>query len=557
MDKDTKPTAPGLDEYTRRALEQGVSRRGFFARTAAGAAGAGALGLTGLAAQAATAPAGNLGRSSDGHATLDFLPRPQPIAEKDIAETLSFDVVVVGAGAAGVPAALSAAENGASVVVLQKHPMAVSQGNTGGGVDLDKSDKAGVSALVSKLCTDNGHRGNPALVRQWAMNSGEAIRWMMDRAKRGGAQVADLGSGPQPNKKVNGYTVNYVTSYFGPKPYTTGDGMRDLSRVAEQAGVKFLYRAPAQQLVQDENGTVRGVIAKTRDGKYRRFLARKGVILATGDYQNNRAMCDYFVPDLKHLGRKQLDRNGDGIVMAYWAGGVIEPIGHTKVLHDFDAGPATMCDMPFLAVRRDGKRFANEEAEMCVLNNYLRSEQDAGSYFQIFDADYMTQAAKWPGRLVDPEALKNWMPEDPSPKKGVFPSQINTYAAASIRELAAKLKVDEAALVATVQRNNELAALGRDEDFGKSPAHLVPVLKAPFYGIHRRLRISAILSGILVNEDHQALTAEGRPIKGLYLIGNVAGGFYGGIDYPMTVHGLSLGRCYTSGYLAGRHVARL
>ena len=58
-------------------------------------------------------------------------------------------------------------------------------------------------------------------------------------------------------------------------------------------------------------------------------------------------------------------------------GGVIEPLGHTKMLHDFDAGPASMCDMPFLAVNRKGERFVNETVAMSLLNNYLRDAENA------------------------------------------------------------------------------------------------------------------------------------------------------------------------------------
>jgi fumarate reductase flavoprotein subunit len=557
MSKDQSPKATGLDAYTRETLASGLSRRSFFARTAAGAAGAGALGLGSMVAQAAP-PGFDYAVSSDGGATLGFLPRPKPIAEADIKETLTFDVVVVGAGASGVPAALSAAENGAKVAVIQKHPMPVSQGNTGSGIDLATTDKAGVEALVAKLMNDNNHRCNPALLRQWAYHSGEAVRWVIDRTKKGGGQVVDQGSGPQfAIRKINGYTLNYVTSFMGPKPYTTGDGMRALAKVAEAAGVQFFFRMPAVQLVQSASGEVQGVIAKGKDGSYTRFMARKGVILSTGDYQNNKAMCDYFIPDLKHFGRKMMDRTGDGFAMAYWAGGVIEPIGHTKMLHDFDAGPASMCDMPFLAVNREGKRFVNETVEMSLLNNYLRSAKDAGHYCQVFDANYMTQAASWPGKLVPPEGLKNYMPDDPSPKVGVFPSQVNTHVANTLEELARKLQVDPANFVATVKRYNELVAAGRDDDFGKPANRLIPVDKAPFYGIHRRVRISTICSGMLVDTNHQALDADGKPIKGLYLIGNLGAGFYGGVDYPLTVFGLSLGRCYTFGYLAGRHVAKL
>ena len=562
MNKDTSQQEKAVEQYTADVLQNGISRRRFLSCAAMGAAGVGIMGLagfTGTNAEAAVAETfTEYAKSTDGGATLHFMPKPEPVADKDIASVETFDVIVVGAGASGVPAALSAAENGAKVAVIQKHPTIVSQGNTGSGIDLATSDKAGVEALVALLMNDNNHRCNPALLRQWAYNSGEAVRWVIDRAKKGGATVVDQGSKPQfAIRNVNGYTLNYVTSFFGPKPYTAGDGMRALGKTAEKAGVKFFFNMPASQLVQDKSGEVIGVIARGRDGKYRKFMAKKGVILATGDYQNNTAMCNYFIPDLRHFGRKQMDRTGDGFAMAYWAGGVIEPIGHTKMLHDFDAGPASMCDMPFLAFNRKGERFVNETVAMSLFNNYLRDAENRGHYSQVFDANYMTQAADWPGKLVSPEELKNYMPDDPSPKHGVFESQINTHVADTLEELARKLECDPATFVASVKRYNELCASGKDDDFGKPANRLVPVEKAPFYGIHRRVRISTLCSGMLVNANSQALDADGRPIKGLYVIGNLGGGFYGGVDYPLTVFGLSLGRCYTFGYMTGKHVAKI
>ena len=548
-----------MDQYTKSVLERGISRRNLLTGTAAGAAG---LGL-GLGVEAEATPAvdasGMFGKSSDGSATLSFLPKPTPIADKDIQTTLTFDIVVVGAGAAGVPAALSAAENGAKVAVIQKAPFALSQGNSGAGINLEKSEKAGVEALVSKLIVDNQHRCNSKLIRSWAYNSGEAVHWVIDRAKKGGSPVTDTGNVQQRAiVNLNGYKLDFVTSFFGPKPYTTGDGMRHLAVTAEKAGVQFFYSMPASQLVQNDSGNVVGVIAQSsRDGKYTKFLARKGVILATGDYQNNKAMSDYFIPDVKYLGRKQMGKTGDGFVMAYWAGGVIEPLGHTKMLHDFDGGPASMCDMPFLAVNREGKRFVNETVEMSVLNNYLRDAKNAGHYHQIFDANYMNGAAKWPGRLVPPEGLKKWMPDVSGPRDDVFESLVNTYVADTLEELAKKLELEPQVFVASVKRYNEVVASGKDDDFGKPAQFLIPVEKPPFYGIHRTVRVSAIVSGMVVDEDHRALDAEGQPIKGLWTIGNLGGGFYGGVDYPLTVYGLSLGRCYTVGYLVGRQVAKL
>lgn len=548
----------GLDPYTKSALKNGISRRTFLTRAAVGTGAVAVSGLTGGMATAAESCDEQFAHSSDGGATLNFLPKPKVIADKDIATTQTFDVVVVGAGAAGVPAALSAAENGAKVAVLQKQSIVVSQGNTGSGVDFANSDKAAVEALVSKIIKENAHRPNPELIRKWAYNSGEALTWLIDRAKQGGAQIVDLGTKRQfPSFGLTPYRLNFITTFFGPKPYTTGDGMRDLATVAEKAGVKFFFNMPAKQLIQNESGRVTAVIAQGRDGKYHKYIAKKGVILSAGDYQNNKEMCEYFVPDAKHFERKQLERTGDGFAMAYWAGGVIEPIGHTKILHDFDAGPASMCDMPFLSVNRKGERFVDETHEMCVMGNYLRDEQNAGHYSQIFDSNYMTQAASWPGRLVSPEGLKNYMPEDPSEKKGVFPSIINTYSADTLEELAVKLECDPKTFVANVNRYNEVCRAGRDDDFGKPADKLLPVIKPPFYGIHRRMRLTGVCSGMVVNTNSQALDADGKPIDGLFVIGNMAGGFYGGADYPMTVLGLSLGRCYTFGYLTGKYVSKL
>jgi succinate dehydrogenase/fumarate reductase flavoprotein subunit len=168
----------------------------------------------------------------------------------------------------------------------------------------------------------------------------------------------------------------------------------------------------------------------------------------------------------------------------------------------------------------------------------------------------MTQAAKWPGVLVPPEALKNYMPDEPGLHDHVSAPFINTHKADTLEKLAAKIEADPYTFVATVKRYNEIAASGKDTDFGKPVNQLFPIDTPPFYGIHRTLRLSAVCSGILVDENHQCLDATGNPINGLYAVGNLGGGFYGGADYPLTVFGLSLGRCYTFGYLVGKHVAK-
>jgi len=205
---------------------------------------------------------------------------------------------------------------------------------------------------------DHQYRGKREQVELWAKNSGEAIKWMLDLATAEGAQVSDTTmKWTAAIKEVNGYPVDYLSIDFGPKPYNTCDGMQVLADYAAAQGVEIFYNTEAKQLVGDAAG-VTGVIAEGPDGTVQ-FNAAKGVILATGDYQNDDDMMAYYLPDLANLGRKQMNKTGDGHKMAVWAGGAIEDITHTKMLHDFDGGPGSTGTTGHLRMEgRDVFRFA-------------------------------------------------------------------------------------------------------------------------------------------------------------------------------------------------------
>ena len=118
-----------MDKYTRHTLENGISRRTFLSRAALASGAAGLAGLSGCKpgspGQETFDESMTYGTSTDEGALLSFLPKPEKIKETDIVRTETFDVVVVGAGASGIPAALSAVENGVSVALLQKENIAV------------------------------------------------------------------------------------------------------------------------------------------------------------------------------------------------------------------------------------------------------------------------------------------------------------------------------------------------------------------------------------------------------------------------------------------------
>ena len=118
--------------------------------------------------------------------------------------------------------------------------------------------------------------------------------------------------------------------------------------------------------------------------------------------------------------------------------------------------------------------------------------------------------------------------------------------------------IDEQTIVASIEAYNELCATGADGQFGKRADYLVPIEQGPFFAVPRGANsVPAVLGGLTVDENQQCLGAEGAPIEGLFAVGNASGQFYGGVDYPMDVEGLSIGRAITSGYVTGRYVATL
>ncbi len=166
----------------------------------------------------------------------------------------------------------------------------------------------------------SSHRPKREVVETWAKNSGEAVKWTIEKAKEAGAQVADLGTGPHAELlQQHGWNLNFITSFFGPKPYNAGEAMKVMCKLAEQKGVDIFYETPAVQLVQND-GTVTGVIGKNKEN-YIQFNAKNGVVVATGDYANDKRMIDFYIPDDTKLELRRTGRTGDGHKMIVWAGG--------------------------------------------------------------------------------------------------------------------------------------------------------------------------------------------------------------------------------------------
>lgn len=540
---------------------QGISRRNLFKMGGIAATGAlGAVALSSCGGQPSTAEQKKEGQPSfaRGIASEDFegsAAEIEPIT--DFSDEKTYDIVVVGAGTSGLPAVLTALEEGASVACLQKESVPVSQGNGSSGLILDPavSNLKGLLTWAQEYRTALSYRVNEEMLDTYMRTSGETMLWMNKMSNEAGYPPAATTSQMSKHFSDDSF-VTIVSNNFGIKPESNNDLVAALAVYAEQLGAEFFYSTPGVQLVTDEAGAVTGVIGKSKDGSYLKFNAAKGVILACGDYQNNDSMMKKFSPEIDGFARKQQGKTGDGILMGIAAGGRLCPVGHSHSLHDMDAAPLFMADFPLLAVGMDGKRFMNEEIPMISWNQTLRQQQgveDPGRFCRIFDDAYEEKIASWGGTPTPKASMENYIPgllENPT---GVRPDLIDTHRCDTLDELAEELGVPTENLKESVERWNEPCENGFDEDFGLAEMYLKPIDTPPYWGVRQWVRITAVHAGFEVNKFNQALDENGEVIPGLYGVGFTGGDLCGDVDWSFYLGGLCCGYCMTSGRYAVIH----
>ncbi len=504
----------------------------------------------------------------------------------DFAEEHDVDVVVCGAGASGVIAAVKAADMGAKVALLQKEPVAVSQGNCSSAIIKSGSTEGGLKKWLTFATAVNCWRNNRKLLEAYIERSEEALNFVCEKGgiteatewkndKTGVSKYQDTSTfmtgvvhdGTQ-SYDFGEDKVQVFAPWFGPKPNNYGSLVSGIlaDALEQYDNLEAFFSTPVVQLVKDADGSIIGCVGQNSDGKFVKFNA-KSVILATGAYENNATMVRRFCPDIENFDKKVYHRTGDGNILAIEAGGAMEPVSHSHVMHDFDAG-LMWDEHAFLDLNMAGKRFVSEEVDMAYISNVLRwqpgfvgenmdpEHRETGSlgwYCQIYDNDYMSYCDSPVPDFVMARYLKD---EDPSLHVSVFPELIDTFRADTIEELAEKLGLPVEETVASVNRYNELCDAGEDLDFGKDPKYLHKFQTAPFWGIRRHIRCSSITAGVLSDEFGRVTTEKGEVIKGLYAVGNLGGQFYGAPDYPFFHPGLSLGHAVTFGFIAGEHAAQ-
>jgi fumarate reductase flavoprotein subunit len=500
---------------------------------------------------------------------------PPPIPAKDIKETATADVVVVGAGISGLAAALSAAEAGVKTIQIEKGPSYNFRGLHNAAIASRLQKEAGIEVdkehLIYTIMETAAYRGDQRVVKTWADNCDQVMDWLLDMA-----EAANIGVALDPTTKP-WYFPNYpVIHVFDPENYGwQGSLAKMLMSNIRARGVDYRFENPAVRLLRERRGRVTGVIARNKDGEYIQFNARKGVVLCTGDYGSDRKMVEKYcwkgvseitslypgMTDLAYA-RQQIVgsydnkvNTGDGHKMGMWIGAAIDDPPHSAMLFDYTIWSEPrlfdLARQPWLYVNLSGERFMNEDLPWGYECSQIM-QQPSNIAWSIWDAKYDQE---WP--KMRSQCCKNmgpptylWNPEwlNEAVRDG------NVLTANTIEELAQKMNVPVEVFKATVTRYNELVRAGKDQDFGKHPDRLTTVEKPLFYAAQVTAVYLVILGGLKINSKLQVLDVEGNIIPGLYAAGNVSGSFFGS-HYPTTIPGLSHSRAWTFGRLAGLNAA--
>lgn len=533
-----------------------LSRREFLKGAAAGALGVAAMGAVGTVS-AAEAP-------QPQKALWSWELPEEPIT--DFIDELSFDVVVVGMGLAGMCAAVSAAEHGAKVAILEKTEVFNVRGMHIAAVDTSAQREAGITidkySAGRDLVRWSGKRIKEELLWLFMNHSGRAIDWCFDICKESYPEMY-LTMWDSCYRGEDYYENPGVTHIFSGGPMSKSFGFNvdianSLVPKLDQYGVERFFATPGVQLIKDGDYAVVGVVGKSEAG-YIRFNGN--VVLATGDYSGNDEMIDCYLPWVKRVHAKIYSpegaNTGDGHLMGMRAGASMQAGQHGAMIHPQVGGPV-YC---FLRVNKNAARYENEDISAigCSTSIMMQPDQMAWCLFDSSWIEDLKASLPYGGGLMWDQVFREWgAPLNEERERTSVENRVGTenmIKADTIAELAVGMGVDPEKLMATVERFNEMVKNGDDTDFGKRPELLFPVDEPPFYASRMKTGLLCIPAGLSINEKMQVIAADYvTPFEGLYAVGNAAGDFFAQ-DYPTIFPGHSHGRCITFGRIGGAYAA--
>ena len=429
--------------------------------------------------------------------------KEEPVAEKKN-EELSTDIVIVGAGGAGMTAAINAAQAGKDVILLEKMPYA--GGNTTkatGGMNAAETHyqaEQGIEDSVEQFVEDTmegGHNINDrALVETMAENSAEGIDWL------------DSIGAPLPKVSFSGGATN--ARIHAPED---GSGVgaylvTALLKKVNDLDINVMYNTTATELISSD-GTVTGVKAESNDTNY--TINAKAVILATGGFGNNEDMIVKYRKDLKGTVTTNAPGiTGDGIVMAEDVGADLVDIEQIQLHPTVEQKTSMLITESVrgdgaILVNQDGKRFTDELLTRDVVS--AAELEQPGSYAYIIFDQRLREGLKATEKYIS---------------TGI------TVQGDTIEDLAEKIDVDPKTLAETLNNWNKYVADKNDPDFGRTTGMEKDLSQAPYYAIKIAPGIHHTMGGVHINTSAEVIDTDDQVIPGLFAAGEVVGGVHGG-----------------------------
>lgn len=539
----------------------------------------------------------------------DWLGTEPEIDESKVAKTVDVDVAVVGCGIAGVAACRSVAEDGGLVAAFEKADgpqcrsgeYAVINGKVQAKWGRDTWTREQIDDIIDSHMVESTYRCKRSIMSKWAHNIGDAFDWWVEANPD--LYYAETTRSSIPDESADNFIIPifyplpehydwkqerfpcYPTSVeFKPDQHVTVEA--NMQKAIDTGNVQTFYGCFVEKLIMD-NGRCVGLYARdAATGEYIKCNASKGVILSTGDYSQNTKMLKHFCPEVIENNIQCLFTNvdvegnftnqGDGIQLGMWAGAQVQQ-SHAPMIHHMGggadlAGVGVMGNAGFLNLDLNGKRFMNEDLPGQQLENQIELQKNRESW-QIFDSNWPEQLPYMPAAHGGACYYEDYASEDEGPKNNTTyrnyksPYQLEAAVADgravkadTLEELVAKIYPDDTAAQQTaldsIQRYNELAKAGYDEDFHKPASRMWAVENGPFYADKfTTALLLACIGGLESDEDCHTFDADRNVIPGLYVAGNIQGNRFA-TEYPIGLKGVSHSMAMYYGYVAGKNALK-
>ncbi len=468
---------------------------------------------------------------------------------------LEVDLVVIGGGGAGLPAAISARENGVSrIIVLEKR--AVLGGNAARAWGIFAADsRVQKQALVEarsddlfKTLINWSHWSiNARMVRAFINKSADTVHWF----------------------EKKGIEFDLLRYFPGQEPpvwhVPKGKGaqlIKVLGENCKELGIQLLLQTQGKKILCSDEGNITGVIAEQAGEEF--TINTKSVIIATGGYAGNpellKQYCSYYDEHIQCIG---LPHTGDGLLMGREIGASTEGLGllHLEWPHvhgDPKAVLTTLAREPYAVyINKMGERFIDESQGLHAFvgaTAVLRQPEKVG--YILLD-ERMIQSIENNGVILgrgkDRTLFRRGMP---GLQKELCNAAVTNNSRVKIAEnwadLAGWIGAEPEVLESNINQYNNFCDTGYDQEFVKNPKYLVPLRTGPFYAIKAELIFLQTVGGLKVNDRMEVLNHQNMPIPGLFAAGVDIGGWEPD-TYCDALSGAAFGFSVNSGRIAGEN----